>query len=97
MSEDTPRVERRLIVVGRVQGVGFRWFARTAAVALGVVGWTRNMPDGTVVLEVAARADVLEQFVGTLRMGPPAAVVETVRVAERDSSDSLPERFVILG
>jgi acylphosphatase len=95
--DDVPRVERRLIVVGRVQGVGYRWFARTAATSLGVVGWTRNMPDGTVVLEVAARADVLEQFIGTLRVGPPAAAVEDVRVADRDSADSLPERFVILG
>jgi acylphosphatase len=91
------RVERRLIVVGRVQGVGYRWFARQAAVTLGVVGWTRNMPDGTVVLEVAAAQEVLEQFIAELRVGPPAAKVQVVRMVERESTDSLPEQFVVLG
>ena len=97
MSDPTARTERRLIVVGRVQGVGYRWFARQAAVRLGVAGWTRNMPDGTVVLEVAARSETLDLFIEELRVGPAAAEVEVVRVAERESSDSLPSHFVVLG
>ncbi|MDE3129148.1 MAG: acylphosphatase, partial [Gemmatimonadota bacterium] len=66
-------VQRRLVVVGRVQGVGFRWFARQAAHGLGLAGWVRNMPDGTVVCEVAGPPDVVERFAAELRAGPPAA------------------------
>jgi acylphosphatase len=39
---------RRWVIVGQVQGVGYRYFARQAAVGLGVRGWVRNLPDGWV-------------------------------------------------
>ena len=44
-----------VVVSGRVQGVGFRWFVREAAIALDLAGWVRNRPDGSV--EVAADGD----------------------------------------
>ncbi len=89
-------VERRLVVVGRVQGVGFRWFARETAHTLGIAGWVRNMPDGSVVCEVAGPADVVARFAAELRAGPPAAHVLEVRVSERLDDGPLPERFSVV-
>jgi acylphosphatase len=60
----------RYIVNGRVQGVGFRYFALREAEALGVVGFVRNLPDGSV--EVVGEGDdpVLGRFEERLREGP---------------------------
>jgi acylphosphatase len=89
-------VERRLVVTGRVQGVGFRWFARETAHGLGVAGWVRNMPDGTVVCEIAAPPDVVARFTAELRAGPPAAEVFEVRVSQRVDDTPLPARFTVV-
>ncbi|MGC5584049.1 acylphosphatase [Ornithinimicrobium sp. W1679] len=53
-------MERALVYVrGRVQGVGFRWWARARALELGLVGHARNMPDGRVEVQAQGeRADV---------------------------------------
>ncbi len=69
------------VVRGRVQGVGFRWFARQEAVRLGLSGWVANEPDGSLRCVVEGPREVLEQFRDALREGPPAAIVE--RVIER--------------
>ncbi len=89
-------VEYRITVIGRVQGVGYRWFARETARALGVVGWTRNMPDGSVVLEVLAPRAAIARFVAELQTGPPSADVADVRLSEREDPAPLPDRFVIM-
>lgn len=89
-------VARRITVVGRVQGVGYRWFAREAARTLGVTGWVRNMPDGSVRLEIAAPEDALAQFAAELRAGPPGSHVIDVRVEARDAAEPLPDRFVVI-
>jgi acylphosphatase len=74
-----PEVEaRRWIVIGRVQGVGYRYFARQAAQALGVRGWIRNLPDGTCEVQVAATAETLQRFKDELLRGPRGSRVEDV-------------------
>jgi acylphosphatase len=65
----------RLWVSGRVQGVGFRWFARQAARELGLAGRVRNLPDGRVEVEVAGERVPVEAFRAQLRQGPPGARV----------------------
>jgi acylphosphatase len=60
---------------GRVQGVGFRYFARHRAVALGLSGWVRNREDGSVEVEAEGDRAALEALVGELRTGPPGAQV----------------------
>ena len=69
----------RAVVRGRVQGVNFRDFAHRKAVALGLVGYTRNMPDGTSV-EVYAEGDEasLRALLAHLRSGPGLARVEDI-------------------
>jgi acylphosphatase len=73
------RVQAR--VSGRVQGVGFRYYADHVAEQLGVVGSVRNMPDGGI--EAIAEADeaTLHQFLAALRHGPHAAEVTEVATA----------------
>jgi acylphosphatase len=65
----------RIRVDGRVQGVGFRWFARRAAQELGLHGCVRNLPDGRVEVEVAGDPEPLEAFRQRLRQGPPGSRV----------------------
>lgn len=67
---------------GRVQGVGFRAFIRREAQRLGLAGWTRNAPDGSVEVEAAGDSDSLASFEQRLRQGPPGARVD--RVAARE-------------
>ena len=73
---------RRAVVTGRVQGVGYRFFAERAARELDVRGWVRNLPDGSVEAVVEGEEDAIARFLDRLRQGPRGARVE--RVAEED-------------
>lgn len=66
---------RRFVVSGRVQGVGFRWFAVRTAERMGVRGWVRNLPDGSVEVIASADDGVLASLGAELRRGPRAAHV----------------------
>jgi acylphosphatase len=71
----------RLVQVnGRVQGVFFRAWTREQARELGIVGWVRNCPDGTVEAHVEGAEAGVNQMVERMRVGPPAAKVEDLRV-----------------
>jgi acylphosphatase len=78
------RVTRRLLVTGRVQGVGFRESMRITAVSLGVSGWVRNLRDGRVEAVVCADLVAVEAIVAWAQRGPPAARVERVEVEPAD-------------
>lgn len=68
----------RLVVEGRVQGVGYRWWALGQARSLGLRGWVRNRRDGSVELLAIGPADAVEQFAAACREGPAAAQVKSV-------------------
>jgi acylphosphatase len=72
------RGRRHLVVSGRVQGVYFRWSCREVAGRLGLAGWVRNRPDGSV--EVVAEGDesALAELVAWCGHGPPDAHVTDV-------------------
>jgi acylphosphatase len=76
------RVARRFLIGGRVQGVGFRWFARDAAAREGATGWVRNLPDGRVEAFVEGDADTVERVERALRNGPGGARVDDVSVLD---------------
>lgn len=65
-------------VVGRVQGVGFRWFTRVVARRLQLAGWVRNLPDGSVEVAASGREEKLEELRRLLEKGPDGAVVSGV-------------------
>lgn len=78
---------RRLVVQGKVQGVGFRWFVRERARRLGVAGWVRNEHDGTVQVFVGGPVSLVARFLDELHIGPPGAVIESIREVELIESD----------
>jgi acylphosphatase len=82
------RLARRIVVSGRVQGVGFRFFARSAAVREGLHGWVRNLPDGRVEISAEGEAEALDRFEHKLRHGPPGARVEDLEVADAGATGS---------
>ena len=69
-------------VVGRVQGVSFRWYAEERARALGVTGWVRNEPDGSVLVHAEGDDDAVDALLEWCRTGPSAARVSDVAVRE---------------
>lgn len=74
-------------ITGRVQGVGFRWWARTRAEALGLTGWVMNDDEERSVSLVAeGPADRLDLFEQQLRAGPPSARVDEVDVRREPAS-----------
>ena len=69
---------RRWIVRGRVQGVGFRYFAQRAAAELGLTGYARNLDDGRVEVYAAGPEEKLSQMAGLVHRGPRWADVRGV-------------------
>ena len=76
------RVARRFIVSGRVQGVGFRYFALDAARREGLHGYVTNQDDGSVEAVAEGEAESVERFERALRRGPSKSRVEHVMVDE---------------
>lgn len=68
------------VVVGRVQGVGFRYYVVREARRLGLDGWTANEFDGSVRVVADGPRVTLEALLDALREGPPASIVERVVV-----------------
>jgi acylphosphatase len=89
-------VRVRLVVSGRVQGVGFRWFVREAARQRRLAGWVRNRPDGSVELEASGDDAAFREFIESIREGPPGARVDDVRELISNQAESLPQPFAIV-
>ena len=78
---------RRWFVRGRVQGVGFRYFAQRAAAELGLTGYSRNLDDGRVEVYAAGPEEKLSQFAAMLHKGPQWAEVRGVEELEAEVQD----------
>ncbi len=85
-------------VSGRVQGVGYRYFARETAAMLGLSGFARNLPGGDVEVEAEGERESLERLLETLRQGPPASRVSGVEAewSEPEGDDAAGAGFRIL-
>jgi acylphosphatase len=79
---------KRFFVSGRVQGVGFRFFAERTAAKLGVGGYARNLYDGRVEVYAIAPGEQMDALKDALQRGPRFAAVD--RLEERDA-EILPE------
>jgi acylphosphatase len=86
-----------LIVRGRVQGVGYRWWTVGTAKALGLDGWVRNRRDGSVEILAIGAADALDGLAEACLDGPAAAAVTAVdrSPAEDDGSTGFEQRATI--
>ena len=83
------RAVRRYDVVGRVQGVGFRWYVREHARALDVSGWVCNASDGSVVVMAACTLEQHEQLERQLRQGPAGSMVRSVLISDVGDSGAV--------
>ncbi len=79
-------VARRFLVSGRVQGVGFRYFALDAARREGLHGYVTNNDDGTVEVVAEGDTEAIERFERALRRGPSRSRVENVVIDELNPS-----------
>ena len=88
MMHDSEMTQLHAVVHGRVQGVNFRYYTVREASTLGLTGWVRNRPDGTVeVLAEGPRAR-LQQLEAFLHHGPPSALVTGVEASWGPASGS---------
>ena len=88
-----PEAPRRIhaLVLGKVQGVGFRDFTQSAALALGIRGWVRNLPTGEVELEAEGKPEAMKKFEAVIRQGPEWSRVDEVKLEAIEKGDPLPE------
>ncbi len=75
---------KKLRVTGVVQGVGYRAWAKRLAGMLGVKGYVRNMPDGSVEMVVCAEDKIITVMINAAKKGPAASVVKNVEVFDTD-------------
>ena len=82
-------IARRVVVRGRVQGVGFRASMIDVALAQEVTGWVRNRRDGAVEALVQGAPDAVERVIAWCRHGPPSAWVAGVDVSDSSLDHAL--------
>jgi len=77
----------QLKVIGRVQGVGFRFYTNKKAQEHGIKGFVQNKPDGSVYIEAQAEEKNLNTFVDWVKKGPAWARVREVKISEVPSKE----------
>jgi acylphosphatase len=86
----------RVVVLGKVQGVGFRWFVRERARTLGLAGCVCNRSDGSVEVQAEGDQVAVDSLLGLLRAGPAGAQVLGLEIlAPVDEPAILPSPFAI--
>jgi acylphosphatase len=91
------RIAVRLRIEGRVQGVGYRWWAIEAAQSRGLDGWVRNRRDGSVEVLAIGTGEAIDAFAEACAVGPSGARVTNVAraPAEDDGSAGFQERMTV--
>lgn len=74
-------VRVHIVVIGHVQGVGFRYYTFKRAREIGVTGYVKNLPDGTVEIEAEGDRAEVEELIEAVKVGPRAAVVNDVSIS----------------
>ena len=85
-----------LVVIGKVQGVGFRWFVRETARRAGLAGWVRNRDDGRVEIAASGTQAAIDALTNVARKGPPGARVDSVTELPVDGLNDLPRPFTVV-
>jgi acylphosphatase len=82
------RPAARLVIQGRVQGVGFRWWTLEAAQRFGLAGWVRNCGDGSVEVLAIGGEDAIGRLAQVCLKGPPGARVDKANLYWVDDDGS---------
>lgn len=86
MNKSYQRTAIHIVVHGYVQGVGFRYYTRTHAQRLGILGWVRNNLDGTVEIQAEGTRYNLEAFVNAVKRGPSHGAVQDLELSWENPS-----------
>jgi acylphosphatase len=89
MHAELSRVRLEAVAIGRVQGVGYRYFVLREAMAIGLEGWVANESDGSVRCVAEGPRDDLEALLETMQVGPVSAIVDRVTVAWMPATGTL--------
>ncbi|KAA9031199.1 acylphosphatase [Niallia endozanthoxylica] len=81
-------IQLHIIVSGKVQGVGYRYFSQMKAVQYGVTGWAKNLADGSVEITAVGSKDQLDPFVEELRIGNPFSKISDMKITESEASEN---------
>jgi len=84
------RVHRRVMIRGRVQGVGYRAWTEVTALERGIEGWVRNRHDGSVEALFSGDEDDVAAMIAACRCGPPGARVEAI-----DQREATPDEIAL--
>lgn len=84
----TENMRMYILVNGRVQGVGFRYFVQQQALQLGLCGWVRNLSNGGVYVLAEGPMALLEQLADAVRKGPPMAQVTECKVIWQEDTSN---------
>ena len=82
-SEATRKTCLRVLISGRVQGVGYRYSTKEQAIALNIVGWVRNLADGRVEATIQGVASSVDSMMKWFYKGPPAAKVTGIETEQQ--------------
>lgn len=84
------------MVIGRVQGVGFRYYVLGAASEIGLVGWVRNRRDGSVEVIAEGEIEILKKLVQALERGSRSSAVKEVKTQLQEASGEF-DSFIVRG
>lgn len=87
-------VHYHMIITGKVQGVGFRYFAQMKAIQYEITGWVKNLPGGSVELVATGDKENINMFLEELRNGNPFAKVKDIKITELEESEPF-QSFII--
>jgi len=85
-----------IIVSGLVQGVGFRMFIERGARELGLSGWVRNRPDGTVEIDAEGREETIVELINLAKKGPAHSRVTLISQEEKKPKGALKDFTIIM-
>ncbi|WP_372773535.1 acylphosphatase [Mangrovibacterium sp.] len=88
------RKQIHLVVIGRVQGVGFRYFVTQKANELNLVGWVKNKMDGSVEIEIEGNSDSIKTFIDFLKIGNGCSRIDRISKSELPESQHYQSFFV---
>ncbi|WP_053361576.1 acylphosphatase [Bacillus sp. FJAT-27251] len=80
-------LQLQIVVTGKVQGVGYRYYAQMMAVQHGITGWVRNRPDGSVEMLTSGTKENLDLFLKEIRSGSPFSSVDEMRIEEKQHKE----------
>jgi len=84
-----------IVVKGRVQGVGYRYFVLNKAIELHINGWVKNLPNGDVEIEAHSESTNIKTFIDWLKIGPSMSDVKSININDIQTGDDIPDKFTV--